>query len=633
MDSSNPGHNNLSNVSSDGYLTSETKSQRGNSLTLAMASVGRKGLESEIRDAQTPQFIQHSKINPDLLVFKEGLCYVKNEGTLKLLVPHEFRERILTFIHQVGHYGRKRTYQLLRANYQWPNMHSDVVKFVACCETCQVNKKSRIPKRTWQRYPLSSRFKTVHIDLVGPLLRSRKGNQFMLTIIDRYSRWIEAVPLATIRAIDISDKFYKVWVTRYGVPDRVISDQGSQFESFIYNDLLRRLGAQHVRTTAYHPQTNGKIERAHSTIKNILRCLSSHSADWEDVLPATLMAMRVAINEDGVSPSLLVFGEHLSVPGLLVGDPATKNEEDTSEFVRKMRKHLQLLRQFVIKMHSERIADTDNKETRKFPYKNVWLLDPLLKNSLSPKYNGPYRVVSTDQYPVLQIDIDGVIKRVTVDRLKPAPHLAEMTPFTWHKDLGPAPPPQAQPGRHEGIETVDDIIQGTLDAVPEEDGPPIITVKEVKLDPVGVGHERQSSLAPPLMQPHNIPPLQSQDVTRDTTRGNFVLQPQVMLSPMSQPRIKTPNLSLPNMPLFTPINPEIMVDLPDVPVVPPIPPVPLPPPAEEPEVNIIPRVVDYNVPEPRVPTPPLTILERQAPGLIQGFTGSGRQVKPVNRFG
>jgi hypothetical protein len=422
-----------------------------------ISAVSRLGFEAEIKEAQTPEFIRNCKINPDQLVKRDGLAYVLQDGVHKILVPPAFRERVLTFIHQVGHYGRKRTYNLLKATYSWPNMHSDVSKFVLCCETCQINKKSRIPKRVWHRYPLSSRFKTVHIDLVGPLQKSRKGNLYMLTMIDRYSRWIEAVPLATIRAIDCAEKFYKVWVTRYGVPDRVISDQGSQFESYLYNDMLSRLGAKHVRTTAYHPQTNGKIERAHSTIKNILRCLSASAADWEDVLPATLMAMRIAINEDGVSPSLLVYGEHLSMPGLLLGDKRTYPEDNVSDFVSKLRKDLQLLRGFVVALHTDK--QVDPKEDRKFPYKHVWVLDPLLKHSLSPKYNGPYPVVATDQYPVIQVNLDGQIKRLTVDRLKPAPHLSEMAPFTWARTGDPIPPMEPRPERFREPEKLEDILQ------------------------------------------------------------------------------------------------------------------------------------------------------------------------------
>jgi hypothetical protein len=471
-----------------------------------IGAISRLGFEAEIKAAQTPDFIKHCKVLPENLIIKDGMAYVKHEGTLKVLVPATFRERVLTFVHQIGHYGRKRTYNLLKATYQWPNMHSDVAKFVMCCETCQVNKKSRIPKRTWKRYPLSSRFKTVHIDIVGPLQKSRKGHLYMLTMIDRFSRWIEAVPLTTIRAVDCAEKFYKVWVTRYGVPDQVVSDQGSQFESYLYNDMLSRLGAKHVRTTAYHPQTNGKVERAHSTIKNILRCLSASAPDWEDVLPATLMAMRVAINEDGVSPSLLVYGEHLAMPGLLVGDTRTYPEDTMSEFVDKLRKDLQLLREFVFELHANQ--QKIPSEDRKFPYKHVWLLDPLLRHSLSPKYNGPYRVIATDQYPVIQIDVEGQIKRVTVDRLKPAPHLSEVAPFTWAQTGEPVPQMEPRPARFHHQEILEDVVQANHDHVLE--GPllvhhegavqPIAPVPAVAMNEEVIEPDRKPVAGPPVVQ-------------------------------------------------------------------------------------------------------------------------------------
>ena len=135
--------------------------------------------------------------------------------------------------------------------------------------------------------------------------------------MDRFTRFFEAIPLRDITAQMCAEAFHTHWASRYGIPDPIVSDKGTQFESAIFTEMLTRLGIQRRATTAYHPQANGLIERAHSTLKNALRCMSLTLNDWENALPAALLAMRTAINEKGVSPSLLVYGEQISVPGKL----------------------------------------------------------------------------------------------------------------------------------------------------------------------------------------------------------------------------------------------------------------------------------------------------------------------------
>ena len=147
-------------------------------------------------------------------------------------------------------------------------------------------------------------------------------------MIDRFTRWMEAVPLASISAEIIAKQFFSTWVSRYGVPEAIVSDQGTQFESFIFNRMLSFLGIKRFRTTAYHPQANGLIERAHSTLKNSLRCLVGRSADWETALPVAMMAIRSAFNELNTSPALLLFGEPMSLPSSLLSNESSYDEKD-----------------------------------------------------------------------------------------------------------------------------------------------------------------------------------------------------------------------------------------------------------------------------------------------------------------
>ena len=138
--------------------------------------------------------------------------------------------------------------------------------------------------------PLSARFHSLNLDLVGPLPQA-EGHSYLLTVIDRFSRWTEAIPLTEITASACAKAFLRHWVARYSVPRHLVSDQGRQFTSSLWRELMSLLGISHSMTTAYHPQSNGLIERFHRTLKERLmaRALSAGTGTWMDHLPLSLI--------------------------------------------------------------------------------------------------------------------------------------------------------------------------------------------------------------------------------------------------------------------------------------------------------------------------------------------------------
>jgi len=106
-------------------------------------------------------------------------------------------------------------------------------------------------------------FSHMHVDLLGPLPSSSEGHSYVLTIIDRTTRWPEAIPLKSISAQSVADAFTGTWVAHYGVHTAVTTDQGTQFSGAIWQCMCRTLGIKHMMTTSYHPQGNGIVERFH----------------------------------------------------------------------------------------------------------------------------------------------------------------------------------------------------------------------------------------------------------------------------------------------------------------------------------------------------------------------------------
>jgi cleavage and polyadenylation specificity factor subunit 1 len=231
-------------------------------------------------------------------------------------------------------------------------------------------------------------------------------------MIDRYSNWIEVVPLNSITAENCSNKFLLHWVSRYGIPDYVISDQGTQFESYIFNKIINNLGCLRKRTTPYHPSCNGKIERAHRTLKESLRSLSSKFPDWEDALPAALLAIRSAIMENGFAPCQLVFGEHLCLPSQLVDTEKIAYTEN--QVVDSVSSNLRIIKNILCNFKT---VNQHNKTDENPGF--VWLKIPNPRTGLSPKYSGPHSVMEYC-YPNIIINKNGEAYKVNIDRTKPA---------------------------------------------------------------------------------------------------------------------------------------------------------------------------------------------------------------------
>ncbi|XP_057334363.1 insertion element IS476 uncharacterized 39.2 kDa protein-like [Microplitis mediator] len=143
-----------------------------------------------------------------------------------------------------------------------------------------------------------------------------RGYTKCLTIIDQFTRFPEAIPLENADADTVAVELIRHWISRYGVPLRITSDQGTQFSAVLFQALMRILGVKYLRTTPYHPASNGLVERLHRQLKAALLC---HNDIWFDALPAVLLRLRAAWKEDlQATPVELVYGEPIRIPGELL---------------------------------------------------------------------------------------------------------------------------------------------------------------------------------------------------------------------------------------------------------------------------------------------------------------------------
>ena len=164
------------------------------------------------------------------------------------------------------------------------------------------------------------------MDLLDMSVTTPKGNRYVLVMVDCFSRWTEACPLPDKTALAVADAFFQHIVCRFGMPSVIHSGQGRKFENKVIQELCLLCGAHKTRTTPYHPESDGLVERFNITLLMMLAMFAGENRDdWDDLLPAVMMAYRSSVHEStGDSPCRLMFGEECTLPmdvGLPRQDP------------------------------------------------------------------------------------------------------------------------------------------------------------------------------------------------------------------------------------------------------------------------------------------------------------------------
>ena len=345
---------------------------------------------------------------------KATLLCDTSTGTPRPLVPAVWRRRVFDAIHGLSHPGVKASTKLVSVRFVWPGLRKEVRAWAGSCLPCQ---RAKVHRHT--RAPLAPfvvperRFDHVNVDLVGPLPSSR-GYTYLLTMVDRTTRWPEAVPLASTTTAEVARAFIGCWIARFGTPGDITSDRGPQFTSELWTAVAERLGVKIHRTTAYNPQGNGLCERFHRDMKAALRA-SLRDCDWVDRLPWVMLGLRSAPKEDlQASSAELVYGQPLRVPGEFLPDATAPWSATTHRAASRG------IAEAFAPIPTSRHCLPRSYVPKDLPSaRYVFIRHDSHRTPLQPPYDGPFRVLEAGTKNFV-VDMGGRPERVTVDRLKPA---------------------------------------------------------------------------------------------------------------------------------------------------------------------------------------------------------------------
>nr|AAV31299.1 putative polyprotein [Oryza sativa Japonica Group]AAV32107.1 putative polyprotein [Oryza sativa Japonica Group] len=260
-----------------------------------------------------------------LYVIHETELYKKSPSRiLQRCVSLEEGRQLLKDIHSgiCGNHAAARTIvgKTYRQGFFWPTAVSDADKIVRTCEGCQLfARQTHLLAQELQTIPLSWPFAVWGLDMVGPFKKALGGYTHLFVAVDKFSNWIEAKPVVTITADKARDFFINI-VHRFGVPNRIITDNGTQFTGGVFKDFCEDFGIKICYASVAHPMSNGQVERANGMVLQGIKArvfdrLRPYASKWVDQLPSILWSLRTTPSRaTGQSPFFLVYGAEAMLP-------------------------------------------------------------------------------------------------------------------------------------------------------------------------------------------------------------------------------------------------------------------------------------------------------------------------------
>ena len=291
---------------------------------------------------QHPQNFKFENVNFD---GTQLLCEVSSKQGPRPFVPQDLRQTIIHSLHAIDHIGYKSTKKRVASDYFWPAINSDIQKFVKQCDICKRIKPNKALIGPGKFPVPEQRMSHVLVDICGPLPVSHNGYKYILTCVDRASRYCSALPLKNASAQECAEAFLHGWIKHHGLCQNLTSDNGASFTANLWKNFMTDLNIEVKYTPLYRPQGVGMLERTHGPIKNGLKAAliengQLHQEKWIDFLPWIILGKNNAYQEDLKSTaSELLYGFCGKLPGQLFRSTTDQlNNQQLQELLTDQRK-------------------------------------------------------------------------------------------------------------------------------------------------------------------------------------------------------------------------------------------------------------------------------------------------------
>ena len=338
------------------------------------------------------------------------LYYVGSDKSLRVIPPKSYREKLFKEVHAGAfgaHLGETKVHSQLSRHYWWNGMRADISRWCKACLVCATRCPSRPVRVPLTPIPVAGPFDRVGVDIIQ-FPQSHDGNKYAVVFVDYLTKWPEVFPTADQSAATVADLLVREVVSRHGVPGELLSDRGKTFLSGLMSEICKLLGIHKLNTTAYHPQTDGLVERFNRTLTAMLsKTVEKNGRNWDRQLPYVLFAYRTSRQEaTRESPFFLMHGRDPRLPTEAALDhPVEREHVDLGEYGAELAENLteawESARSCIKQAQSKQKKNYDSRaSTSSAPFRvgqRVFVYKPSAKSGPAYKFarpfHGPYRVV------------------------------------------------------------------------------------------------------------------------------------------------------------------------------------------------------------------------------------------------
>ena len=242
------------------------------------------------------------------------------QGKDLIVVPKVACVKVLQLAHNsviAGHFRLERTLEAVRRRMDWPGIALDIKELCKSCPVCQRAKPAVVTRAAPLHFLpiIANPFQCIAMDIFGPLARTKDGNKYILMTMDYAIRWPKACALKNCTADTVVNCLIDLCAMA-GIPQELLTDNGTNFISKVVKQFCQTTGVHQIRTSPYHPETDGMVERFNSTLKILLRKLTQNTkVEWDKCLPFVLLAYRGMMHATtGFYPYQLLFGREMRMP-------------------------------------------------------------------------------------------------------------------------------------------------------------------------------------------------------------------------------------------------------------------------------------------------------------------------------